>query len=77
MINPVLLLLLDSADLDLTDAVTIAEAHGHTLAAKTAGSCHQIKGLRGKGKAKENITFPNSKKCFQEDTDEDNEVHAW
>jgi hypothetical protein len=61
----------------LTDAVTIAEAHGHILAAKTTGSHRQVKGLRAKGKAKENIASANSKKHSQEDTEDDNEVHAW
>ncbi|KAG1828588.1 hypothetical protein DFJ58DRAFT_849021 [Suillus subalutaceus] len=36
VINPVLLPLPDSGDLDLTDAITIAEARGHIPAAKTA-----------------------------------------
>ncbi|KAG2071762.1 hypothetical protein BDR04DRAFT_1117436 [Suillus decipiens] len=48
MIDPALLPLPDSGDLDLTDAVTIVKAHGHALVAKTAGSCHQAKGLKGK-----------------------------
>jgi hypothetical protein len=75
-IDPALLLLPDSTNLDLTDAVTIAEAHGHTPAAKTAGSHHQVKGPRGKGKAKENIVSANSKKCSREDAEDNDEVHA-
>ncbi|KAG2085579.1 uncharacterized protein F5147DRAFT_553276, partial [Suillus discolor] len=66
----------DSPDLDLSDAVTIAEARGHTLAAKTAGSHHQVKGPRGKGKANQNIASANSKKHSREDTEDDDEVHA-
>jgi hypothetical protein len=76
MIDPALLPLPNSPDLDLTDAVTIAEAHGHTLAAKMAGSRRQVKGLRAKGKAKENIASANSKKCSREDAEDDDEVHA-
>lgn len=76
MIDPVLLPLPDSPDLDLTDAVTIAEAHGHTLAAKTAGSRRQVKGPRVKGKAKENIASANSKKHSREDAEDDDEVHV-
>ncbi|KAG2067341.1 hypothetical protein BDR04DRAFT_1120547 [Suillus decipiens] len=74
MIDPVLLPLPDSGDLDLTDAVTIAKAHGHTLVAKTAGSCCQAKGLKGKGKDKENVASANSKKHSQEDADADDKL---
>jgi hypothetical protein len=77
MIDPALLPLPDSPDLDLSDAVTIAEARGHTLAAKTAGSCRQVKGPRGKGKANQNIASANSKKRSREDAEDDDEVHAW
>jgi len=73
----VLLPLPDSADLDLTDTITIMEAHSHTPAAKMAGSHHQVKGPRGKGKAKENIASANSKKCSQEDAEDNDKVHAW
>ncbi|KAG2079009.1 hypothetical protein BDR04DRAFT_1166016 [Suillus decipiens] len=76
MIDPALLPLPDSGDLDLTDAVTIAKAYGHALVAKTAGSCCQAKGLKGKGKDKENVASANSKKHSQEDADADDEVHA-
>ncbi|KAG1724340.1 hypothetical protein EDB19DRAFT_1834200 [Suillus lakei] len=55
VIDPVLLPLPDTGDLDLTDAVTIAEACGYIPAAKTAGSSCKAKAARGKGKGKENI----------------------
>ncbi|KIK34173.1 hypothetical protein CY34DRAFT_17907 [Suillus luteus UH-Slu-Lm8-n1] len=74
MIDPVLLPLPDSPDFDLTDAVTIVEAHGHTLAVTTAGSHHQVKGPRAKGMAKKKIASANSKKCFQEDAEDNDEV---
>ncbi|KAG1870483.1 hypothetical protein C8R48DRAFT_770934 [Suillus tomentosus] len=68
MIDPALLPLPDSPNLDLSDAVTIAEAHGHTLAAKTAGSHRQVKGPRGK------VWY--QAKLFTYNAEDDDEVHA-
>jgi len=50
VVHPVLMPLPQTCDKDLTDAATIAEAHGYTRAAKTAGSRHKVKATRGKGK---------------------------
>ncbi|KAG1801196.1 uncharacterized protein BJ212DRAFT_1487734 [Suillus subaureus] len=76
MIDPAFLPLPESGDLDLTDTVTIAEAQGHTPVVKAAGLHHQVKGLRGKGKTKENLTSANSKKHSREYADEDDEAHV-
>ncbi|KAG2346650.1 hypothetical protein BDR05DRAFT_945656 [Suillus weaverae] len=76
IIDPVLLPLPDSGNLDLTDAVTIVEAHGHIPAAKMAGSRCKAKAPRAKSKGKENVLSTIPKKCLQEDGDNNDDAQV-
>ncbi|KAG2062127.1 hypothetical protein BDR06DRAFT_1027266 [Suillus hirtellus] len=72
MINPVLIPLPHSDDMDQIYPTSIVEATSYIPATKTAGACHKAKAPRAKGKEKENAGYSNAKKCSQEDRDEDN-----
>ncbi|KAG2049005.1 hypothetical protein BDR06DRAFT_975589 [Suillus hirtellus] len=75
-INPVLIPLPHSDNMDLIHPTSIAEACGYILATKRAGVCHKAKAPRGKGKEKENAGYSDPKKHSQEDRDEDDEAEA-
>ncbi|KAG1734934.1 uncharacterized protein EDB91DRAFT_1083938 [Suillus paluster] len=81
MINPELVPLPHSDDMDLIDPASIAEACGYTPATKTAGAHRKAKAARGKDKEKENVGYPNPKKRSREDRDEDDDLplsqHGW
>lgn len=75
-INPVLLPLPHSDDMDLIHPASIAEACSYIPATKTAGVRRKAKAPRGKGKEKENAGYSNPKKRSREDRDEDDEAEA-
>ncbi|KAG1765103.1 hypothetical protein EDD22DRAFT_732352, partial [Suillus occidentalis] len=68
-IDPVLRPLPDSADLDLTDRVVIAEAHGYAATSKTAGARRKIHSAKAKGK--ENLGVRPTKRAHDIMADDD------
>ncbi|KAG2337596.1 hypothetical protein BDR05DRAFT_1004929 [Suillus weaverae] len=75
-IDPVLCPLPDNPDLDLTDPVVIAEAHGYAATSKTAGARRKVHSAKAKGKENSGVQ-PTKRTCeIMADDDDDADVRV-